>query len=175
MRYLQSTAPFHHSSPGRTNDSSPALIKTTLRFYEVRGKVLFSQVSVCPHFGKGWGGGVRHPADGWNGGYPHMADGGYPILPDWGGGCFPGQDGWVPPSQVRMGVPLVYKTGWGYPSLRLDGVPPPPSGLDGSIPPPPLREWETTATQQAVCLLHSRRRTFLFQNYFSDGLSICLT
>ena len=50
------------------------------------GKVLFSQVSVCPHLG---------------GGVTHLADRGYPFLLDWG---VPHPSQWgYPPSKVRMG------------------------------------------------------------------------
>ena len=131
----------------------------------------------------GLDGGVPHPADGdtptqvWMGGVPHARSGwgrGYPIP------CLDGvphpTDG-VPPSKIRMGYPhqnlMGYlhpgldgvppsKTGWGTPPVqdwmgysscpRLDGVPPPQSG-DRSA------KW-ALATQWAVCILHSRRRTF---------------
>ena len=85
--------------------------------YVVRGKVLFSQMSVCSHLWRGgevtasswWGGGGIHPADGgstpsqvWMGGYP---------LPRSGWGVPLPRSGWgVPPIQVRSqdgGYPLL--------------------------------------------------------------------
>ena len=57
------------------NNSLFNIINTSLSpMYEVQAKVLFSQVSVCPHL---WGEGVPHPADG---GTPSQVQvGGYPI------------------------------------------------------------------------------------------------
>ena len=65
--------------------------------YVVRGKVLFSQVSVCPHLGGG-----THPADGGGTPFPGL-DGGYPIQltgprPRWGV-PHPRSSGGVPPQQ----------------------------------------------------------------------------
>ena len=110
--------------------------------YEVGGKVLFSQVSVCSHFGE-----VPHPAD--RGGYPH------PRCPG-GGVPHPGPGGGVPhPSSRRgtscssWGYPLPgpdlglgtppYRTGWGTHCARLDGVPPHRPRLMGY---PPCQETE---------------------------------
>ena len=78
--------------------------------YGVRGKVLFLQVSVCPHFGGGrgtpsqvqvGGGGVPHPRSRWG----TQSSRGYPILGPGGGGVprgtSPVQDwiGYPPPNQ----------------------------------------------------------------------------
>ena len=78
------------------------------------------------------------------GGVPHPADGGthpksgrgYPIL----------LTGRLPPSKIRTG---------GTPHPRLDGVP---------LPPHPSSAKRACATRRAVCLLRSRRRTFLLEN-----------
>ena len=86
-----------------------------------------------------------------------------------GGGTPAGQQG-VPPSGI-----------WGYPHQDWIGVPPLPLGLDGYPPPPFGTGWGTPsppsptlseatdqalATRRVVCLLRSRRRTFLFGHYF---------
>ena len=88
--------------------------------------------------------------------------GGYPILP-MGGTPIPGQDGGIPPSPVQDG-------GRGNPLLRsrMGGVPHPRSGLGSTwgTPhwvPPVERSGHRAATRWAVCLLRSRRRTFLFK------------
>ena len=89
---------------------------------------------------------------GWGRGYPKVPTPlaksgwrrGYPKVPP-------------PPSQVKMGKTVPQGT-----------YPPPQSGQDGGggtpryLPPPP---GQGLATQRAVCVLCSRRRTFLF--YFS--------
>ena len=85
--------------------------------YEVRGKVLFSQVSVCPYFGRG----VPHPADGgagtpsswWGGGTPSQVQAGeYPIQLT--GGVPHPRSRWGP-SRTGWGTPPPSKTGWGNP------------------------------------------------------------
>ena len=113
----------------------------------------------CPR--SRWG--VPHPRLGWE--VPHLADGGaYPHLRSGlGGVCHP-RSGWlgVPhpadggtPSKIRMGV---------TPPRQQDWVAPPPhQGLNGDPLPPsgdrsPKR---ALATRRAVCLLRSRRSTFL--------------
>ena len=98
------------------------------------------------------------------------------------GACFPGQDrveGYPIPGQDRgcpfpghgrrglNGDPSPIRTGRGYPPLsRLDGVcnPPPPHSKETGwgTPSPSRRSGDRTATRQVVCLLRSRRRTFLF-------------
>ena len=106
---------------------------------ERMGKVLFSQVSICPHFG---GGGTPIQM---TGGYPHLADRGYPHPGPLGGGggtpsSFDGgkyhhpvpmgvtpssPDRRVPPSGQLGGYPIQLtgfryprvppiRTGWGY-------------------------------------------------------------
>ena len=91
---------------------------------------MFSQMSVCPHFG----GGVPHPRSSWWG-VPHPADG-------WGG---------VPHPRSRWGV--LHPTNWGTPSQvqvggnphpRLDGVPPP--SRTGWGTPPPVRRQSSIAS-----------------------------
>ena len=61
---------------------------------------------------------------------------------------WPGQDG-VPPHHVRMGYP---------PWPDQDGVPPPPQDRAAE---------RALATRRAVCLLRSRRRTFLLSFAFA--------
>ena len=140
-----------------------------------------------------WGGGVPCQVQPggvpWPGGYPPGQGGGYP---GWGGGTlaggtlvggYPGEGGGggtlaggypgqVPPGQVRMGG---YPAQGGYPGR---------GGYPGQVTPPPgqvrmggdtlPRGWypgRTTegvlTTQRAVCLLRSRRRTFLFWKYLA--------
>ena len=140
-----------------------------------------------PHLGSGWGG-VPHHRSGWREGgtpsqvqvggtpswvqmgVPHSADGGTPSRIRMGG--TPIQD-WMgyPPSRPGMGgIP------WGTPHPRLDGVPPHPDlgwGYPGTPvqdwignPPPPQSAKWALATRRVVCLLRSRRRTFLFWGFF---------
>ena len=91
---------------------------------------------------------------------------GVPRITQDGGGSTPARLGWGYPSLVRMG---------GYPGQIRMGVPQPgmgyPSPIQGWGAPPPSRDgvppWDRTAgvvldTQQAVCLLRSRRRTVSF-------------
>ena len=88
--------------------------------------------------------GVPHPRSRWGGGYPILGlDRGDPILL-MGGTPIQDHDGGTP------GLPPS-KTGWGTPSPGLDGVPPPPPSAKRAL-----------AMRWAVCLLRSRRRTFLF-------------
>ena len=91
-------------------------------------------------------------------GYPHLAHGGTPILPKRRVPTSFLMEG--TPSQVRIGPDVrwgtPFGTGWGYPSIqvrsqvRTEGVP--PTGTAQHV----LAMW------RAVCLLRSRRRTFLF-------------
>ena len=103
----------------------------------------------------GWGGTLAR--SGWGVGVPPAKDG-IPLTRSRHGysGVPPARDG-VPPGQ-----------GWGIPQLDL-GWGTPPSGPEPGpgMGHPPL--WTTEgviATWWSVCLLHSRRRTFLFQKSF---------
>ena len=105
------------------------------------GKVLFSQVSVCPHPG-----GNPSPrffprslAPGLFLGYPSPGEGAGTPVP---AGATPKQG--YPPA----------RTGWGYP-------PPPWLGLGYTLLPRDRTAERALATPRAVCLLGSRR-TFLF-------------
>ena len=95
------------------------------------------------------GGGILFQVCGWGGGYPipGLDSGGYP----------PGQVWMVGSTQGTLSPP------------GLDGVSAPPApGLGGGGTrgtPPHHQDW--IATRQAVCLLRSRRRTFLFVYIFS--------
>ena len=93
------------------------------------------------------------PWGSWGGTLPGPAGGGYPARSSWGGGTLPGPARGVPwprggtlvryppPSQVRMGGRGATLPGGGYPGRTTEGV---------------------LTTRRAVCLLRSRRRTFLF-------------
>ena len=119
-----------------------------------------------------WGGTrVRYPPGGYPVRYPL---GGYPgQVPPGGGtrsgtpGGYPGQvppvPGQVPPGGTRSGTPL------GGTQVRYPGgVPGPPRGGY------PGRTTEgVLTTRRAVCLLRSRRRTFLFSTV--SGNCACLT
>ena len=134
-----------------------------------------------------WG----YPHSSQRGGYPILSNKGYSILPN-GGYPIPGQDKEVPPFQVRTGggdTPIPghneryphLKSGQGVPpsQVRTGGTPIPgqdrgysgvttaPSrsvlGQDGGGGYPRTRiAQHVLATRQAVCLLRSGRRTFLF-------------
>ena len=113
------------------------------------GEVQFSQVRVCQHRG---GGGVPYllvPG-------PFPASG---LLPFRGGGCAPIQVlSWYldPDPFLGRGTPVL--TGdVGYPHART-GVSPPPAR---AALPWNRRAERVLATRQAVCLLRSRRLTFL--------------
>ena len=91
-------------------------------------------------------------------------------VPCWGVPCqggYPagGYPTWVPPSQVRTGVPCPRGTLPGYPLGRV----PPPARSGRGVPcwgGYPVRTTEgVLTTRRAVCLLRSRRRTFLFVFY----------
>ena len=115
--------------------------------------------------------GVPCPRSGWEG-VPHPRSGlEVPYLNSRWGTPIPGLDGGVTPSQVQTGGGTLSKIRMGVPQCtpcpRLDGVPPCPRldrvplhpRLDG-VPPPPSAK-QALSVWQAVCLLHSRRRTFL--------------
>ena len=142
------------------------------------GRYCFQFVS--PHLD---GGGGETPSNQWGippsflmgAGTPIPPNGGTPILPNVGE---------VPPSSLTPWYPPV-RTGWGTPTIETGWRYLPPSGLDGGNPQPPLaldggtpcQNWmgypptpqsgdkaakRALATRRAVCLLRSRRRTFLF-------------
>ena len=120
------------------------------------GKVLFSQMSVCPHLVGGY------PI--WlTGRYPYLPDGGYPHPSRQGGYPHPrsgqgvhhprsGQE--VPLSQVRMGG-----GGTAFPQSKSG----PRSGWRGTLT---GTTQHVLATRWAVCFLRSRRRTFLLVLHF---------
>ena len=100
---------------------------------------------------------------------PRLGWGVPPVGTGWGtsqlglDGIHPTETGWGTPPSHRdwMGVPpLPIGTGWGCPQLRLDG----------GTRSPPLRLGDRAATRRAVCLLRSRRRTFLL----SPKKTLCL-
>ena len=119
-----------------------------------RGRYCFQFVSSHLH-----GGDRGHPIPGPDKGYPILLMGEYPHL----------RSGWgVTPSCWQGGTPNPRSgqgSTLGYPIKTEWGVPPFP-GLDGVLPPSPI--WRqisivsTLATRRAVCLLRSRRKTFLF-------------
>ena len=153
--------------------------------YEVRGKVLFS----VPLFVQIGGGGVPIQLTGGypihlmgGGGYPHPADG---DTPNWGNRGSSIQPRGVSPSGQQGGTPIQPIGGWGGTPIWLTGDTLPvgtgwgtPSGLVlpvrigwgyphvetgcGYFPIKTGPCQETLATWRAVCLLRSRRRTFLF-------------
>ena len=131
-------------------------------------------LSVCPQGGtppgQGWG---TPPGQGW----------GTPARSSWGDPTWPGRGGY--PSHIQMGgtlarsvsgVPSQVQTGGGTPSNLGWGVPLP--GPEGGTPQqryPPHRvpPWQGVPPQyraadgvldtpRSVCLLRSRRRTFLW-------------
>ena len=87
--------------------------------YVVRGKVLFSQVSVCSHLG---GGGTYLPGR-W-GGVPTLRSGwgGVPTQLWTGGGTYLGQGGYLL-SSGRGGVPTLARVGGVPTQLWTGGVP----------------------------------------------------
>ena len=80
-----------------------------------------------------WGGGTQPGLNGSGDTWPGPDWGGTWTGPDWGGGTWTGPD--------EGGVPRPGPDGGGYPGRTTEGV---------------------LATRRSVCLLHSRRRTFLF-------------
>ena len=125
--------------------------------YVVRQEVIFSRVCFCSG---GGGGGTLVP-----GSLPGPFRGDTRVL-----GSFPGF--WF--QVLSGGYP---SSSWGYPSpgwglfqkrdtpiqVRM-GYPPPPTRTEVPLPPPLDRTAEQAlATRRAVCLLRSRRRTFLFR------------
>ena len=113
--------------------------------------------------------GVPHPRSGWGVPHPRSGQGGTPSQVWMGGIQDQGGGTWgVPPVQDWKGY---------SPSIQLDGVLPiqewmgylPVEDWMGYCPiqewmryPPPPSAKQSLATQQAACLLHSRRRIFLF-------------
>ena len=73
---------------------------------------------------------------------------GAPVL-GWGTPIWPGQMGSPPSGEVRMGYPPIWPGQYGVPPAR-DGVPPRDRRAVGVLD-----------TPRSVCLLRSRRRTFL--------------
>ena len=113
------------------------------------GKVLFSQVCVCPHLGEGVPQSqilsqVTGPRSFLGGGSTPVLARGYSVLAGGGGVGYP-----------SMG------SGWGTPQSGQDGVP--PSQVRKGHPPSPQDRTaeRALATRWVVCLLRSRRRTFL--------------
>ena len=76
-------------------------------------------------------------------------DRGYPGVSPTHSGQVPGQDG-----GTQEYPPHGSRTGWEYPHQDLMGIPPSPSGGKAAQ--------RALATRWAVCLLHSRRGTFLY-------------
>ena len=103
-------------------------------------------------------------------GYPIWPMGGYPH-PSRQGGPHPSR-GWVPPAGQRGEYPHLadgkrYPRGWDWIGIPHRGPPSPSTpSLPPSPPPPPSGDRateRTLGTRYSVCLLRSRRRTFLFQ------------
>ena len=145
-----------------------------------------SQVWVGGYPILGLGRRVPHPRSQW--GYPIPGpDGGYPI---------PGE---VPHPRSGWGYPILL-TGVPHPRSEQEGVPP-PFKTGWVTPPPPIQDWmgyppiqdwmgypsiqdwmgyhqpqsakQALATRRMVCLLRSRRRTFLFAVWldnFANGV-----
>ena len=111
-------------------------------------------------------GGVPNPRSRWGGSPSQVQVGGYPEYPPTWDGVPPQTWDGVPP-QIWGGVP---------PDLGL-GTPPtwdqvPPLDLGPGTPPRGPGTQRVLATQPAVCLLRSRRRTFLLQLFFGFLISI---
>ena len=144
------------------------------------GKVLFSQVSVCPHLGGGWNvphlvdrgvppsfltgvqlppfsrWGVPHPSQ-WEG-LPHPKSGwGNTPIPGQDVGVPPGQDGGYPIQSQDEGTTSQVRT-VGYPHPRLGWGVPQGTPLSRSGP---RSAQHVLVTQRVICLLRSRRGTFL--------------
>ena len=135
---------------------------------------------VPPTIRTGWGtpphpglDGIPPPRSGWWG-VPRVP----PHQQDWMGYPPPTGLDWVPPPGLDWvpphpgldggGYPPTNRTGWGTPPTNRTGwgTPPPRSGWWGvpRVTPPPMRQCSITSTcyVAGVCLLRSRRRTFLF-------------
>ena len=141
------------------------------------GKVLFSQVCVCSHFGGTpiWLiGGVPPilpagvPPSFLTGGVPHpsqwVVPPSFPSQVRTGSTPIPDQDGGLPPSQVRTGgTPIQDQDMRGTPPPR----PPSKSGhrsvWEGGEVPPSETAQHVLSTWPAVCLLSSRRRIFFLK------------
>ena len=105
------------------------------------------------------------------------ARGGYPARSSWEGGTLPGGGGGCP---AGWGVPCwgVPCQGGTLPGGAQVGFPPPQPGQDGGVPCRgggyPVRTTEgVLTTRRAVCLLRSRRRTFLFYNNRNFPKKVC--
>ena len=148
--------------------------------YVVRGKVMFWHASVHPSICLSTGGGYPYPIMLCNISQNAMRWGGYlgQVPPRGGtrvryppGGGVPGSG--TPPggTQVRYpprgGTRVRYPPRGGYP-----GQVPPRGGYSGQVPPWGGYPGRTTegvlTTRRAVCLLRSRRRTFLFLFVFEE-------
>ena len=129
--------------------------------YVVRGKVIFILGNVCL-FTIGWGG---YPIPDLGGGYPipGLDDGGVPPCQVWMvGGTQGTMTGWGTPTMTGWGTPPTIMTAWGTPQPSwLDGVPSPPHHHDWMGYPPFPTSIASTCYRRVVCLLRSRRRTFL--------------
>ena len=155
---MKARSQYQVNQPGTVyscNIYSAKYLVTFVAYYrthsEGMGKVLFSQVSVCKHLR-----GVPHPSWGYPSwpGVPHLSQpvGGTPPWPAGGGVPHLGHYG-VPPA--RMGYPTVARMG--YPPARMGYIPARQS----------IALHRKLATRGVVCLLRSRRRTFLFFDLFS--------
>ena len=67
------------------------------------------------------------------------------------------------PSRLNGGTPI--ETGWGYPPL---------AGQDGVLPQEDRAAEQILAMQQVLCLLHSRRRTFLFSRLLQTDFTLVI-
>ena len=126
------------------------------------------------------GGGCTLPGPAGGRGVPcQVQPRGYPARSSWGGtlpGPAGGVPGRVPPCQ---GTPLARSGQGGYPARSSQeggyqvGYPPPPA-RSGQVGYPARTTWGVLATWRAVCLLRSRRRTFLFNFCLRLSLSLIL-
>ena len=132
----------------------------TARIRRMRESNIFSLFTLAgvgwgvPHLRSGWGGGEVTVFQVWTGGYPIQG-------PDRGG---------IPHLKFGWGGYLILLMGGGTPSkIRTGGIPPsavwvtPHPVLDG-VPLPPSQDTDQHSEhllRGAVCLLLSRRRTFL--------------
>ena len=137
---------------------------------EGMGKALFSQVSVCSH----QGGGIPSPSHNISIHWSHVLSGGTPTQSWWGGGApiwsqwryhHPVLTGGA--HRVQTGVSIQVRMGYSRIGPGLDGGYPHQDWMGVPLPPPPPKgdrgaEW-VLGTRRAVCLLRSRRRTFLLE------------
>ena len=124
-----------------------------------------------------WGGGGYLPSQVWIGGVATFWVGGPTFPGGWGTylGRYPPtrigtpHQGRYPPTRVGIPPPGRYPHQGRYPPPTRVGTPHqgkyPPN--QGRYPPPPTgTAWRVLAMWWAICLLHSRRRTFFCFNYF---------